>query len=115
VVFPARWDVSAHTFRPPFFHRNAVAEINGIVRHPGSGVFQPGIVFITPPFTGHGVSGRGVERSRKLAEAAADRPEHLAGTLWFQLESALAPALAPWAEPLDDWAATWGSHRSYFE
>ncbi|MEO8702643.1 MAG: iron-containing alcohol dehydrogenase [Kofleriaceae bacterium] len=115
VVFPARWDVSAHTFRPPFFHRNAVAEINGIVKEHGHGVFQPGIVFITPPFTAHGISGRGVERARHLDDAADDRPEHLAGTLWFQLESALAPAVTPWSEPLDDWAATWGSHRSYFE
>jgi homogentisate 1,2-dioxygenase len=117
VVFPARWDATTGTFRPPFFHRNAVAEINGIVReHPPAGSpFQPGCCFITPSLTGHGVSATAVERSRAARDADADRPVHLGGTsLWFQLETALPPVLAPWAEPLPDWPSTWGSHHSYF-
>lgn len=119
VVFPPRWDPTTGTFRPPFFHRNSTAEINGIVReqvHAGS-PFQPGCVFITPSLTAHGVSGRAVERSRTLDAAEADRPAQLGVTgLWFQLESALSPVLTPWAaaHQLSDWAATWGSHRSYF-
>ncbi len=114
VVFPTRWDATTGTFRPPFFHRNAVAEINGVVREPSGGAFAPGCVFVTPPFTGHGVHRRTVERIRGLTDAQADAPFHLSGALWFQLESALAPSLTPWAAPLDDWAATWGSHRGYF-
>jgi homogentisate 1,2-dioxygenase len=114
VVFPARWDATEHTFRPPFFHRNAVAEINGIVREQGHGPFVPGCVFITPPFTPHGVSGRSVERIRHATDAEGDRPHHHTGSLWFQLESALAPAITPWSAALDDWPATWGSHRGYF-
>lgn len=36
--------------------------------------------------------------------------------LWFQLQSALSPTLTSWARErmLADWAATWGSHRSYY-
>jgi homogentisate 1,2-dioxygenase len=119
VVFPPRWDPTTNTFRPPFFHRNPTAEINGIIReepHPGS-PFQPGCVFITPPLTPHGVNGRAVERSRTISASEQDKPIQLGVTgLWFQLESALAPVLTPWAAAnrLDDWAATWGSHRSYF-
>src|SRR5690606_38496889 len=119
VVFPPRWDPTTNTFRPPFFHRNPTAEINGILReeiHPGS-PFQPGCVFITPSLTAHGVSGRAVERTRTVDAAAADKPIQLGVTgLWFQLESALSPVLTPWAAAhrLPDWAATWGSHRSYF-
>jgi homogentisate 1,2-dioxygenase len=119
VVFPPRWDATTNTFRPPFFHRNPVAEINGIIReqaHPGS-PFEPGCVFITPSLTAHGVSGRAVERSRTISASEADRPIELGVTgLWFQLESALSPVLTPWAaaHQLPDWAATWGSHRSYF-
>jgi homogentisate 1,2-dioxygenase len=117
VVFPPRWDATMNTFRPPFFHRNPIAEINGIIRElppPGS-PFVPGCVFITPPLTAHGVSRRAVERSRIVGD---DPPVQLGTTgLWFQFESALAPVLAPWADAnkLSDWAATWGSHRSYFD
>jgi homogentisate 1,2-dioxygenase len=119
VVFPPRWDPTTNTFRPPFFHRNATGEINGIVReepHPTS-PFKPGCVFITPSLTAHGVSGRAVERSRTQSANEADKPVQLGVTgLWFQLESALSPVLTPWAaaQQLPDWAATWGSHRSYF-
>jgi homogentisate 1,2-dioxygenase len=115
VVFRPRWDVAAHTFRPPFFHRNAVTEINGILIDSADGAFRPGCAFLTPPFTGHGVSGHVVERMRALSDAAADAPVHLHGTLWFQLETSFAASLAPWISPVDDWRATWGTHRGYFE
>lgn len=120
VTFPARWDATTGTFRPPFFHRNATAEINGIIREdsPAGSPWQPGCVFITPSLTPHGVSGRAVERSRKGNDAEHDKPASLGGTsLWFQFESALSPVLTPWAREhaLPDWGATWGSHRSYFE
>jgi homogentisate 1,2-dioxygenase len=120
VVFPARWDVTTNTFRPPFFHRNPVAEINGIIRESDASPtspFQPGCVFITPSLTPHGPSGRAVERVRKQSNADADKPIALGGgSLWFQFESALSPVLTPWAKQhlVPDWSATWGSHRSYF-
>ncbi|HUS32467.1 MAG TPA: hypothetical protein VMZ53_28395, partial [Kofleriaceae bacterium] len=48
----------------------------------------------------------------------ADKSVSLGGenALWFQLESALSPVLTPWARDraLGEWAATWGSHRSYY-
>jgi homogentisate 1,2-dioxygenase len=118
VVFPPRWDVTTGTFRPPFFHRNAVTEVNGIVREdapPGS-PFRPGCCFVTPPFTAHGPSGRAVERERGLADAEADAPARLGDpSLWFQLESALPLSLTPWSEEeqLPDWPAIWGSHPRY--
>ena len=112
IVFPPRIDATTNTFRPPFFHRNAVSEINGIVReqaHPGS-PFEPGCCFLTPALTAHGVSRAAVERSR---QAPDDAPVQLGTGLWFQLESALPPSVAPWATPLPDWPAIWGSHPSY--
>jgi homogentisate 1,2-dioxygenase len=119
VVFVPRWDVTTGTFRPPFFHRNPVSEVNGIVREsspPGS-PFQPGCCFITPSLTGHGPSGRTVERIRALDESKADGPVSPGDSLWFQFECALPLSLTPWAEAarIRDWAATWGSHRSYFD
>ena len=119
VTFPPRWDATTGTFRPPFFHRNVTSEINGIVREtpPAGSPFQPGCCFITPAMTAHGISARGVERSRTVDDAEADRPIALGqGALWFQLESALAPVLTTWgmAHRLPGWPATWGSHPSYF-
>lgn len=94
------------------------SSLNGIIFEPARlahPAFRPGCVFVTPPFTGHGVSGRAIRHARALTDAAADAPVFNSGSLWFQLETALVPSFTPWSEPVDDWAATWGSHRSYFE
>src|SRR5258706_1796539 len=32
VIFPPRWMVAEHTFRPPWFHRNVMSELMGLVR-----------------------------------------------------------------------------------
>jgi homogentisate 1,2-dioxygenase len=118
IVFPTRWDATEGTFRPPFFHRNPVTEVNGIVREPrASGPFVPGCCFVTPGFTPHGTSARTVDRVLAASDADADRPLRLGGeALWFQLESALPMALTPWAEAqrLPGWPSTWGGHRARF-
>ncbi|KAL8291349.1 hypothetical protein RQP46_002327 [Phenoliferia psychrophenolica] len=31
LIFAPRWDVASHTFRPPYFHRNAASEFMGLV------------------------------------------------------------------------------------
>ena len=47
VIFPPRWMVQEHTFRPPYYHRNTMSEYMGNIRgmyeakhegfHPGGG------------------------------------------------------------------------------
>ncbi|MDF1827846.1 MAG: homogentisate 1,2-dioxygenase [Legionellaceae bacterium] len=32
VIFPPRWMVAEHTFRPPYFHRNIMSEFMGLIR-----------------------------------------------------------------------------------
>eukprot|EP01116_Phalansterium_solitarium_P021144 TRINITY_DN6477_c0_g1_i3.p1 TRINITY_DN6477_c0_g1~~TRINITY_DN6477_c0_g1_i3.p1 ORF type:complete len:387 (+),score=82.55 TRINITY_DN6477_c0_g1_i3:161-1321(+) len=32
VIFPPRWMVAEHTFRPPYFHRNCMSEYMGLIR-----------------------------------------------------------------------------------
>jgi homogentisate 1,2-dioxygenase len=32
VIFPPRWTVAEHTFRPPYYHRNLMSEFMGLVR-----------------------------------------------------------------------------------
>ncbi|MCX4240412.1 iron-containing alcohol dehydrogenase [Paraliomyxa miuraensis] len=121
VVFPARWDVTEHTFRPPFFHRNAITEFNGIVREavgPGS-PFEPGQSFLTPSMTAHGVLDRAVERAIDQTDEQADRATRTTGhSLWFQFESALPLSLSPWAQTcaqrVHDWPDVWGRYRGYY-
>ena len=57
VIFPPRWMVAEHTFRPPYFHRNYMNELMGLIR----GVydakkegFVPGGVSIHNCMTPHG-------------------------------------------------------------
>lgn len=32
VIFPPRWTVAQHTFRPPYYHRNVMNEFMGLIR-----------------------------------------------------------------------------------
>lgn len=122
VVFPPRWDPTEHTFRPPFFHRNAITEFNGIVREnlPPSSPFSPGCSFLTPSMTAHGVLDRAVESAIAKTDEQADRPSRSTGEgLWFQLETSLLLSLSQWAHDSDhrieDWSDVWGRYRGYYE
>ncbi len=122
VVFPARWDPTQHTFRPPFFHRNAITEFNGIVKEPGQGrgPFAPGGYFLTPSMTAHGVVDRSVERAIGMSDEVADKPTRSSGrSLWFQFETAALLSLTSWAERSvnrqRDWPDIWGRYRSYYD
>jgi len=48
VIFPPRWMVAEHTFRPPYFHRNTMTEYMGLIsgaydaKKAGKGGFEPG-------------------------------------------------------------------------
>ncbi|MCA9711994.1 MAG: homogentisate 1,2-dioxygenase [Myxococcales bacterium] len=121
VVFPPRWDPTAHTFRPPFFHRNVVTEFNGIIREttPPDDPFAAGTSFLTPSMTAHGVVARSVERAIESSDEQADRPVQITDrALWFQLETSLPLSLTSWAEgTMDrwvDWPEIWGRYRSYY-
>lgn len=122
VFFPPRWDVSEHTFRPPYFHRNATTEFNGIVADPSlspDGPFEPGGAFLTPGMTAHGVVARGVERAFETSSQTADRPHRVGQrSMWFQFESALPLVLTPWARDgaarVEDWADIWGTYEDHY-
>ena len=32
VIFPPRWNVTEHTFRPPYYHRNCMSEVMGLIK-----------------------------------------------------------------------------------
>ncbi len=120
VFFPPRWDTTEGTFRPPFFHRNATTEFNGIIKDPGGDKppFYAGGYFMTPSMTGHGVMADSVLRTMLRED---DPPPHRSSesSMWFQFESALPIRLTRWAKTsanrMADWHELWGAYRTHFD
>lgn len=104
VVFPGRWEVSEHSFRPPFMHRNAASEINMVVKVSSeeSG-YAPGCTFVSPILTPHGITTEGYDAA--LAPDFNQKPHRIPDeSLWIMFESALPFRTTAWARetPLVD-------------
>lgn len=99
VCFRGRWDALDHSFRPPFMHRNAASEINGVVSvaSPGGG-YDPGCTFVSPLLTAHGISTASYESELTQApekhEGARRIPD---SSLWIMFESAMPFRPTAWA------------------
>jgi homogentisate 1,2-dioxygenase len=88
VIFPPRWVVAEHTFRPPWFHRNMMNEFMGLIK----GVydakaegFLPGGASLHGCMSGHGPDAETFAR----ASAADLKPQFLGDTLAFMFETQL--------------------------
>jgi homogentisate 1,2-dioxygenase len=86
VIFPPRWVVAEHTFRPPWFHRNMMSELMGLVR----GVydakaegFTPGGVSLHNCMAAHGPDVATYDK----ATSEALEPTRYKDTLAFMWES----------------------------
>jgi homogentisate 1,2-dioxygenase len=99
VCFRGRWDALDHSFRPPFMHRNAASEINGVVSvaSPGGG-YAPGCTFVSPLLTAHGISTASYEheltQTPEKHEGARRIPD---ASLWIMFESAMPFRPTAWA------------------
>ena len=106
VVFPGRWEVIEHSFRPPFMHRNAASEINCVVRTPTpEGGYDPGVTFLSPLLTAHGVATSTYDHVLEMPEEIAEVPRRLpVESLWIMFESAMPFRSSTWARqtPLVD-------------
>jgi homogentisate 1,2-dioxygenase len=88
VIFPPRWLVAEHTFRPPWFHRNVMSEFMGLVRGTYDAKeegFVPGGASLHNCMSAHGPDAATYERA-STAELA---PQKLDDTLAFMFESRL--------------------------
>jgi homogentisate 1,2-dioxygenase len=86
VIFPPRWAVAEHTFRPPYFHRNVMSEFMGLVRgryDAKDGGFVPGGASIHNAMSAHGPDFA----SYAKAVTADLEPHYLADSLAFMFES----------------------------
>lgn len=85
-IFPARWMVAEHTFRPPYFHRNIMSEWMGLIEGQYDAKkegFVPGGSSIHNCMTGHGPDVATFQR----ASVEALSPTRYENTLAFMLES----------------------------
>ena len=86
VIFPPRWLVAEHSFRPPWFHRNVMSELMGLVHGAYDGKaegFLPGGMSIHNCMQPHGPDLPTFEK----ASAAELKPHKLENTLAFMWES----------------------------
>jgi len=86
VVFPPRWMVAEHTFRPPWFHRNFMNEFMGLIlgkydaKEEG---FVPGGASLHNCMSGHGPDADTYAK----ASTAELKPQFLGDTLAFMFET----------------------------
>jgi len=88
VIFPPRWMVAEHTFRPPYFHRNIMNEYMGLIfgtYDAKAEGFVPGGASLHNCMSGHGPDAATYEQ----ASNAKLEPRYLDGTLAFMFETRL--------------------------
>jgi homogentisate 1,2-dioxygenase len=86
VIFPPRWMVAEHTFRPPWFHRNFMNEFMGLIRGEYDAKaegFVPGGASLHNCMSGHGPDAATFEK----ASNAELKPQYLGDTLAFMFET----------------------------
>ena len=86
-IFPPRWLVAEHTFRPPWFHRNIASEFMGLIHgeyDAKAGGFAPGGASLHNCMSGHGPDAASFE---KASAADTSRPDHLTDTMAFMFET----------------------------
>ncbi|HCF1525221.1 TPA: homogentisate 1,2-dioxygenase [Pseudomonas aeruginosa] len=116
-IFPPRWLVAENTFRPPWFHRNVMSELAGLVE----GVydakaegFVPGGISLHNSFMPHGPD----KASYDMAVAADLQPHRLDNTMAVLFESRYV--FRPTAQALEhaslqkDYDAVWDGFEANF-
>ena len=90
-IFPPRWLVAEHTFRPPWFHRNVASEFMGLItgiydaKEGGkTGGFVPGGASLHNCMSGHGPDAASYE---KAVAIDTSKPQHVTDTMAFMFET----------------------------
>jgi homogentisate 1,2-dioxygenase len=85
-IFPPRWLVAEHTFRPPWFHRNVMSEFLGLVHgayDAKADGFLPGGMSLHNALSAHGPDRATFDK----ASATDLKPHYIADTLAFMFET----------------------------
>ena len=118
VIFPPRWLVAQHTFRPPWFHRNVASEFMGLVHGAYDAKaegFAPGGASLHNCMSGHGPDAATFD---KASSADLARPDAIGDTMAFMFET--RAVIAPTRQALDaahrqrDYQQCWAGLRRNF-
>jgi len=117
-IFPERWQVSEHTFRPPWHHTNVMSEFMGLIlgRYDAKPEgFAPGGMSLHNMMCPHGPDAAACAQ----AWSAELKPERLSDTLAFMFETRLAQHLTAYAARLPtlqpDYAECWSALPKRFD
>ncbi|XP_043192438.1 homogentisate 1,2-dioxygenase-like [Amphibalanus amphitrite] len=120
VIFPPRWAVQEHTFRPPYYHRNCMSEFMGLIYgayEAKEDSLRPGGATLHSMMTPHGPDAQCFE----AASTEPLQPKHIAaGTQAFMFESSLGLAITTWGQRTcdkisKDYYKCWQSLKKHFK
>ena len=101
VIFPPRWHVSEHTFRPPYFHRNAMTEFMGLIigdyEAKQDGGFIPGGSSLHSLMTPHGPDAKTFKAATEYSEFPHQPNKGAEDTMAFMFETSLVLGITPWS------------------
>lgn len=92
-IFPPRWLVAEHTFRPAWYHRNVASEFMGLIhgvydaKAATAGGFVPGGSSLHNCMSAHGPDAESFEKASAID---SNEPQHLVDTMAFMFETGLA-------------------------
>ena len=101
VIFPERWGVAEHTFRPPWYHMNIMSEFMGLIygvydaRPEG---FLPGGISLHNCMLPHGPDKTAYDHATKTEL----KPVKLTGTMAFMFETRFPQHVTKYAAELED-------------
>lgn len=118
MIMPPRWLVAEHTFRPPTFHRNSVAEFLALIKgqHDGkaSNAFRPGAASLHNSWAPHGPDTPSFEGGRVGPQTPA-----FLDSLVFMIESRFPLILTETGvntvERERDYVQSWGGFQKRFQ
>ena len=118
VIFPERWMVAEHSFRPPWYHRNIMSEFMGLIygqydaKEEG---FVPGGMSLHNMMLPHGPDTDAFEK----ASNADLGPTKLSGTMAFMFETRFPQHLTRFSSELEtlqkNYTDCWTGLRSRFD
>ncbi len=117
VIFPERWAVAEHSFRPPWYHMNIMSEFMGLIYgqyEAKAEGFLPGGMSLHNCMLPHGPDAQAFE----LASNVDLKPVKLTNTLAFMFETRLPQHLTAYAAGLktlqEDYADCWSGLERRF-
>jgi homogentisate 1,2-dioxygenase len=118
VIFPPRWMVAEHTFRPPWYHRNIMSEFMGLIKGQYDAKeegFVPGGMSLHNMMLPHGPDAMGFEKATR----AELKPVKLDETMAFMFETRFPQHLTRYAAETetrqDDYLDCWSGLRKRFD